>query len=68
MLLIIYIPVFQVTFGTVPLVLRDWLIVIFTSITVLMFIEVQKTMVNVELKQAIESNLHQNILPLNKNE
>jgi P-type Ca2+ transporter type 2C len=50
-LIIIYVPFMQKIFGTVPLNIMDWLIVTIVSFSIIIFIELKKYSLNVEIKE-----------------
>jgi P-type Ca2+ transporter type 2C len=50
-LAVIYIPYLQGIFGTVPLTLMEWVPILMVSLSILVYREIQKTILSVELKE-----------------
>jgi len=56
--LVIYLPFLQTVFGTTALEIKDWLIIIAVSSSALWIIELQKTLLQTELKERERMEIH----------
>jgi len=57
-LIVIYFPPLQAVFGTVSLDLYDWIPILFVSSIAILYIELQKTLVQTELKEREKMEIH----------
>ena len=56
--LVIYIPFLQNIFGTAALEIKDWLIILAVSSSAMWIIELQKTLIQTELKEREKMEIH----------
>ena len=55
---VIYLAPLQSIFGTVALNINDWILILLVSFSVIFYIEIQKTLVEVELKERKKSEIY----------
>jgi len=55
---VIYLAPLQGIFGTVALNIQDWIVILLVSFSVIFYIEIQKTLVEVELKERKKSEIY----------
>lgn len=58
MFLVVYAPPLQPIFSTVSLSLRQWIPILITTGSVIAFVEVQKTIIESEIREREQSNVH----------